>query len=519
MNIIHLFICHFYREKDFEEGSFLAETKTKLVDLQMFINGEWKASSSEEKRPIVNPANGELIGYAAEATIEDTKEAIVSARNAFDSEIWSSLFAVERAAYLYKIADKIEEYQQELADLETMDCGKPLREAEADMTDAAACFRFYAGLITKPDGQTYSVPAAMQAMVVREPIGVCGLIVPWNYPLLMAVWKLAPALAAGNTVVLKPSELTPVTAERLFSIFDEAGLPKGVANLVLGGGSTVGNEIVANPLVDKISFTGGTKTGKHIMKTAADTVKKISLELGGKSPNIIFSDADFETAVDYALFGIYAGSGQICSAASRILVEENIYSRFVERFVERAKEIAVGPGNDPETEMGPLVSENHMNKVLSYIESGKAEGANLVCGGSQIQKNGLKNGYFVEPTVFTDVTSDMKIVKEEIFGPVVVVQKFKTEEEAIRLANHTDYGLAGGVFTQDGAKALRVIKKLKAGITWINTYHFTFNEAPWGGYKQSGIGRGLGTFGLEEFQEIKQININMDVSPIGWFKR
>jgi betaine-aldehyde dehydrogenase len=423
----------------------------------------------------------------------------------------------ERASYLFKIADKIDEYADELTQLETMDNGKTLREAGFDVADAAACFRYYAGLITKPDGQTYHVADPMQAMVVREPVGVCGLIVPWNYPLLMSVWKIAPALAAGNTIVFKPSEVTPVTPTKLFEIFEEVGLPKGAANMVLGAGPVVGNEIASHPEVDMISFTGGTKTGKHIMKTAADTMKKVSLELGGKSPNIIFADADFETAVDYALFGIYAGAGQVCSAGSRILVEEKIYERFVARFVERAKQIKVGPGDDSNSEMGPLVSKEHLEKVLHYIELGKKEGATIACGGKQIKSKGLEKGYFVEPTVFVDVNQEMKIVQEEIFGPVVVIQKFKDESEAVKLANSTIYGLAGGVFTNDGAKGLRVIKKLRAGITWVNSYHPTYNEAPWGGYKQSGIGRSLGTFGLEEFQEIKQININLQVEPIGWF--
>ncbi|WP_129706457.1 aldehyde dehydrogenase family protein [Priestia megaterium] len=491
-------------------------TAVKTLTLNMYINGEWK--KAEKQRPTVNPATGEVIGYAAEGSIEDMKTAIGVAREAFDSGIWSETSASERAAILFKIADKLEEAKEELAALETMDNGKPYREAEADVEDAAACFRYYAGLITKPDGQTYSVPAPMQAMVIKEPIGVCGLIVPWNYPLLMSVWKIAPALAAGNTIVFKPSEVTPVTPTKLFEILESVGLPKGVANLVMGAGDTVGNTLIQDKRVDKISFTGGTVTGKHIMRQAAENVTKVSLELGGKSPNIIFADADFETAVDYALFGIFAGSGQICAAGSRILVEESIAERFIERFAERAQKIKVGNGMDQEIEMGPLVSEEHMKKVLKYIEIGKQEGARLVCGGNRITSSGLEKGFFVEPTVFSNVTSNMKIVQDEIFGPVVVIQTFKDEKEAIKLANDTEYGLAGSVFTNDGAKALRVIKKLRAGITWVNTYHFTFNEAPWGGYKQSGIGRGLGTFGLEEFQEVKQININLQVDPIGWFK-
>ncbi len=483
----------------------------------MYLNGEWRDSSNQEKRPIINPANGKVIAYAPEGTIEDAKYAIEVARATFDSGIWSETSAAERASYLFKIADEIDKNLKELARLETMDNGKTYREAEGDIGDAAACFRYYAGLITKPDGQTYHVADPMQAMVVREPVGVCGLIVPWNYPLLMSVWKIAPALAAGNTIVFKPSEVTPITAMKLFEIMEKVELPKGVANMVMGAGPIVGNEIAASNKVDMISFTGGTKTGKHIMRTAADNMKKISLELGGKSPNIIFADADFETAVDYALFGIYAGAGQVCSAGSRILVEESVYDRFVNRFVERAKQINVGPGDNPESEMGPLVSQEHMEKVLRYIEIGKDEGAEIVCGGKRILADGKGDGFFIEPTVFVNVKPDMRIVQEEIFGPVVVIQKFKDEQEAIELANGTDYGLAGGVFTVDGAKAMRVIRKLRAGITWINSYHPTYNEAPWGGYKQSGIGRSLGTFGLEEFQEIKQININLEVEPIGWF--
>ncbi|CAH2714916.1 Betaine aldehyde dehydrogenase [Neobacillus rhizosphaerae] len=495
----------------------MVEVKSRVINLKMYIDGEWKAAETQETRPVINPANGEVIAYAPEGAVEDARSAIYAARRAFEEDVWSGISAQERASYLLKIADKIDEYADELTQLETLDNGKPLREAGYDVGDAAACFRYYAGLITKPDGQTYHVADPMQAMVVREPVGVCGLIVPWNYPLLMSVWKIAPALAAGNTIVFKPSEVTPVTPKKLFEIFEEVGLPKGVANMVMGAGPVVGNEIASHPEVDMVSFTGGTKTGKHIMKTAADTMKKVSLELGGKSPNIIFADADLETAVDYALFGIYAGSGQVCSAGSRILVEESIYDQFVVHFVERARKIQVGPGVDPATEMGPLVSQQHLEKVLHYIELGKQEGATIASGGNRIVRAGLEKGYFVEPTVFVDVKQEMRIVQEEIFGPVVVIQKFKDEEEALKLANGTVYGLAGAVFTKDGAKGLRVIKKLRAGITWVNAYHPTYNEAPWGGYKQSGIGRSLGTFGLDEFQEIKQININLQVEPVGWF--
>lgn len=488
-----------------------------MLDLQMYINGQWRRSSSNEKRDITNPANGDVIATMEEGTTDDARAAIGAAREAFDSGVWSEVPASERAKTLNAIADQIEEKEKELARLESMDNGKTLREAGYDVRDAAACFRYFAGLIGKPDGQTFDVPDHMQTIIVHEPIGVCGLIVPWNFPMLMSVWKLAPALAAGNTVILKPSEITPVTATKLFEIFAEVKLPKGVANLVLGRGATVGNELAVHRDVDKISFTGGTKTGRTIMKAASGNLKKISLELGGKSPNIIFADADFETAVDYALFGIYSGAGQICSAGSRILVEQSIHDRFVKRFVERANNIKVGPGDDPESEMGPLVSREHLEKVMNYIALGQEEGARLACGGNRLTEGELGNGFFLEPTVFTNTKPDMRIVQEEIFGPVAVIQPFKGEKEAVRLANDTDYGLAGSVFTQDGAKALRVIRKVKAGITWVNAYHDTSNEAPWSGYKQSGIGRSLGTYGLEAFQEVKQINVNLQVEPSGWF--
>ncbi|RYL92559.1 aldehyde dehydrogenase family protein [Sporolactobacillus sp. THM7-4] len=488
-----------------------------MMKLSMYIGGEWVEGDTNQKRKIINPATGKWIAEAAEGTVTDARLAIQAARKAFDEGEWPNLSAEERASYLLKVADKIDERHDELMALETIDNGKPLREAGYDMSDAAACFRYYAGLILAPHGETYTVPDNMQAMVVREPIGVCGLIVPWNYPLLMSVWKIAPALAAGNTIVYKPSEVTPVTPTKLFEIFEEVGLPKGVANMVMGAGEVVGNEIAVSDDVDMVSFTGGTDTGRHIMKAASGNMKKISLELGGKSPNIIFADADFETAVDYALFGIYCGSGQVCSAGSRILVEESIQDKFIARFVERANKIKVGPGNDPETEMGPLVSQEQMDKVLKYIQIGIEEGAKLACGGYRLTEDGYDQGFFVAPAAFIDTKPDMRIVQEEIFGPVVVFQTFKDEAEAIQLANDTKYGLAGGVFTQDAAKAMRVIKKIRAGITWVNTYHGTYNEAPWHGYKQSGIGSSLGTYGLDEFLETKQINFNLNVEPIGWF--
>lgn len=485
----------------------------------MYIDGEWAGAEAARLRPIINPADGEVIAQVAEGDERDVHKAVRAARAAFDRSAWREMSSRQRARLLLAVADRLEERGEELARLETLNNGKPLREARSDVESAADCFRYYAGLISKPQGQTYDTGNPfVQAYTVREPIGVCGLIVPWNFPLMMAAWKLAPALAAGNTVVFKPSELTPLTAIKLFEIMAEVGFPKGVANLVLGEGPTVGAAIAASDLVDKISFTGGTDTGRKIMQAAAGNLKKISLELGGKSPNIVFADADFEAAVDYALFAIFLNQGQVCSAGSRLLLEEAIYHSFIEALVDRARRIKVGPGLDPETEMGPLISEEHMEKVLGYIRLGQEEGAKLACGGQRLTDGPLAKGFFVEPTIFVDTHPSMRIVQEEIFGPVLAVQKFRDEEEAIRLANDSPYGLAGAVFTRDGAKAQRVIRRLKAGITWINGYHSAYVEAPWGGYKQSGIGRELGTMGYEAYTEVKQVNINLNVKPVGWFK-
>jgi betaine-aldehyde dehydrogenase len=483
----------------------------------MYIDGRWSAASDGGVRDLLNPASGEVIAKVAEGTKEDAERAILGAHQAFYEGPWGESSALDRAKLLFRLAEKIDENATELSRIETLNNGKPLRETEYDVTDAANCFRYYAGLATKPMGQTFDVPAPSQTMVVREPIGVCGQIIPWNYPLLMAAWKLAPALAAGNTCVLKPSELTPLTALRLATWIEELEFPSGVVNIVAGAGPVVGHAIAASDLVGKVAFTGGTKTGRSIMQAATGNLKKISLELGGKSPNIVFADSDFNTAVDYALFGIFANAGQVCSAGSRLLIEDSIADKFVGAVVERAKKIRVGDGFDPATEMGPIISRAHEEKIEAYIRTGKEEGAKLECGGGRLPGELGEKGNFIMPTIFTKTKPNMKIVQEEIFGPVLVVQTFKDEKEAIKLANDTVYGLAGAVFTNDIAKAHRVIRKLRAGITWINTYHPTYNEAPWGGYKQSGIGRELGTFGYEAYTEVKQINVNLAVEPSGWF--
>ncbi|MBI5176263.1 MAG: aldehyde dehydrogenase family protein [Candidatus Melainabacteria bacterium] len=483
---------------------------------QLFIDGKFVDGASE--RTLVNPADGKPLTKVAEAGPKQVEAAIKAARTAFDKGPWPRMAALERANMLFKIADIIDKNAEELAELETLNGGKPLREAQYDIADTANCFRYYAGLITKPTGTTVDVPAPSVTSIVREPIGVCGQIVPWNYPLLMAAWKLAPALAAGNTCVLKPSEYTPLTAIRLAELLKEVDLPDGVVNIVLGDGPKVGQPIAESKLVDKIAFTGSVKTGKLIAQAALSNLKKVTLELGGKSPMIVFSDFDLDTAVDYALFAIYCNSGQVCSAGSRMIVEESIYDDFVAKMAERAKKIRVGPGLEDDTEMGPLVSEPQMKRVLEYIEIGKKEGAKLITGGERLKGDKYGNGFYVSPTIFSNVKPSMRIVQEEIFGPVVVVQKFKSEEEAVELANDSDYGLAGAVFTKDITRAHKVVKQLKAGITWVNAYHNTYTECPWGGYKQSGWGRELGTFGLEAYTEVKQVNINLDPIPVGWFE-
>jgi betaine-aldehyde dehydrogenase len=484
----------------------------------LFLGGRFVAASDGGTRELIDPATGDVVGRVAEATHADAERAIAIARAAFDEGPWPETPALERARLLHVLANEIDANAADLAALETLNCGKPLREAEYDVADAANCFRYYAGLATKPHGQTFDVPAPSQSFTVREPIGVCGQIVPWNYPLLMTVWKLAPALAAGNVCILKPSELTPLSALWLAKMIAAAGFPDGVLSVLPGAGPVAGAALAESMLVDKIAFTGSVPTGQTIMRAAAGNVKKISLELGGKSPNIVFADADFETAIDYALFGIYANAGQVCSAGSRLVIERSIADRFVAELVRRAEKIVTGDGFDAATEMGPLVSRRQRDRVEEYIAIGKAEGATLACGGGRLPGDLGERGNFILPTIFTDTTPQMRIVREEIFGPVLAVQVFEGEADAIKIANDSPYGLAGAVFTNDGARAQRVIRKLRAGITWINAYHPTYNEAPWGGYKQSGIGRELGTYGFDAYTEIKQININLAVEPSGWFK-
>jgi betaine-aldehyde dehydrogenase len=415
---------------------------------------------------------------------------------------------------LFRLADKVRQNAAMLAELETRNCGKPIVEAEYDIGDVATCFEYYGGLATKVLGHVNPVPDNAMSLSLKEPVGVAGQIIPWNYPLLIGAWKLAPALAAGCTCVLKPAEQTPLTALELAKWFSDVGLPPGVVNVITGFGESCGAPLVQHPDVNKIAFTGSAAVGKMIVKMAADTVKRVTLELGGKSPNIFFADADFDAAIDGALFGVFINQGEVCSAGSRILVQKPIYKKFVEAMTEKAKRIKLGPPLDRETKMGPLVSKEQFDRVCAYLEVGKQE-AKLATGGGRAQE--FAKGYYVQPTIFYDVDNSARIAREEIFGPVATVIPFEDEKDALKIANDTPYGLAAAVWTRDIYKAFRVVKALRAGIVWVNHMQPTYVEAPWGGYKQSGFGRELGPSGIEEYLETKQVHINLNETPIGWY--
>src|SRR5499433_4305919 len=491
-----------------------AGLKTEVRTYQMYINGEWVESASKRTFPVYDPSTEEVMAQVPDAGADDVNRAVAAAKAAFEEGPWATTTAQERGRVLFRLADKVRQNLTALAELECRNTGKPIVEAEFDLNDVATCFEYYGGLATKITGQVNPVPDNALSLSLKEPIGVAGQIIPWNYPLLMAAWKLAPAIAAGCTCVLKPAEQTPLTALEFANWFEEAGLPPGVVNIVNGFGETAGAAIVAHPHVDKIAFTGSAAVGKIIVKSAADTLKRVTLELGGKSPNIFFTDADWEAAVDGALFGVFINQGEVCSAGSRILVEKKIYSKFVEAITEKAKRIKLGPPMERETKMGPLVSKEQYDRVSSYLEVGKKE-AKTATGGGRPKEIG--KGYYVEPTIFYDVENSARIAREEIFGPVASVIPFEGEPDAIRIANDTPYGLAGAAWTRDIYRAFRVVKSLRAGIIWVNHMQPTYVEAPWGGYKQSGFGRELGPWGLEEYLETKQVFVNLDETPIGWY--
>lgn len=481
---------------------------------QLFIGGKWEPSRSNATVPVYDPSTEEVIAQVPDANAQDVDRAVRAARAAFDDGPWRSTTAQERGRVLFKLAEKIRKEAAKLAELECRNSGKPIIEAEYDINDVATCFEYYGGLATKVMGHVNPVPDNALSLSLREPVGVAGQIIPWNYPLLMAAWKLAPALAAGCTCVLKPAEQTPLTALELANWLEECGVPPGVVNIVTGYGESAGAPLVAHPNVDKIAFTGSAAVGKLILKSAADTIKRVTLELGGKSPNIFFADADFEAAIDGALFGVFINQGEVCSAGSRILVEKKIYSKFVDAMTEKAKKIKLGPPLERETKMGPLVSKEQYDRVMSYQEIGKKE-AKVAAGGGRPRQFG--KGYYVEPTIFCDVSNSARIAREEIFGPVAAVIPFENETDAIRVANDSPYGLAAAVWSRDIFKALRMVKALRAGVVWVNHMQPTYVEAPWGGYKQSGFGRELGPWGIEEYLETKQVHINLNEQPIGWY--
>ncbi|WP_182900310.1 aldehyde dehydrogenase family protein [Microbispora sp. H10830] len=481
----------------------------------LYIGGQWRDAAEGGRREIRCPADGQHVATVAEAGRADTEAAIAAARRAFDEGPWPRTPERERGALLLRVAGLLERDKAEIARAESLDTGKRLVESEYDVDDVIASFRYFGGIAGTDAGRVVDTGRADAiSRVVYEPVGVCGLITPWNYPLLQTSWKVAPALVAGNTFVLKPSELTPSTAILLMRLLEEAGLPPGVGNLVLGAGAEAGAPLAEHPDVDLVSFTGGLATGRRIMASAAQTVKRVALELGGKNPNIVFADADFDTAVDFAVTAVFLHSGQVCSAGARLLVEDSIHEKFVDAVVRRAERIRLGGPFDPEAETGPLISAGHLAKVEAYVEAGIAEGATLRCGGRRLEGQ----GYFFPPTVLDGCHRDMRVVREESFGPVLTVERFSGEDEAVALGNDTDYGLAGAVWTTDAGKAQRVAGRLRHGTVWINDYHPYVPQAEWGGFKQSGVGRELGPTGLNEYREIKHIWQNTDPRPQHWFR-
>ena len=484
----------------------------------LFIDGAWVASGDGTCSPVVNPSDGSLVTEVDVATDDQVQAAIAAARRAFDETDWPRTPTSERAALLDRVASLIDRDLEAMATEETLNTGKAMRESRWDMTDVARVFRYYADLADKEAGRLVDASnPAIFSRIVYEPVGVCALIGPWNYPLLQMSWKIAPALAAGNTAVMKPASVTPLSAIHLTRLLEEAGVQRGVVNLVLGPGSRVGQALADSPDVDLISLTGGIEAGRGLVRGAAVNMKKVAMELGGKSPNIIFADADFETVVDNALTAAFVHSGQVCSAGCRAIVEAPIYDRFVVEIGRRAEAIRLGPGTDERTETGALITAEHRAKVEGYVASAIDEGARLVAGGRRPSEPELQAGFYYRPTVFADVRADMRIVREEVFGPVLTVERFTTEEEAIALGNDTTYGLAGAVWTADASRAQRVAARLRHGTIWINDYNAYIPQAEWGGFKQSGIGRELGESGLDEYREAKHIWQNTEPGPSGWF--
>jgi acyl-CoA reductase-like NAD-dependent aldehyde dehydrogenase len=490
-----------------------AEVLSQPMQQGIFINGNFENSASGKTFDVINPATGEVLSQVQEGDAADIDKAVKAARAAFAG--WSEAPAQMRSAILSKAADILEARKEELAALETKNTGKPLIESMfIDFGLAVDCLKFYSAAARMIRGETIPVASGQMVYTLKEPIGVVGQIIPWNFPVLMACWKLGPALAAGNTVVLKPAEQTPITALKLAEIFKEAGLPDGVLNVVPGFGETAGAALVNHPDVDKIAFTGETKTGRLIMETASKTAKRVSLELGGKAPNIVFEDADLDNAVHASLFAVYLNQGQACVSGSRLYVQESIYDQFIEKLVAGAKKISVGDPMDMNTRLGSVCSKEQYDKIKSYIEIGKAEGAKLLVGGDSPEGE-FSKGYFINPTIF-EAEQNMRITQEEVFGPFLSVIKFKDVDDAVAKANDTQYGLAAALWTKNVQTAHTVARKIKSGTVWVNTYNFLFNEAPFGGYKQSGFGRELGLQALDMYTETKTVCVDLGQHP-NWY--
>jgi aldehyde dehydrogenase (NAD+) len=476
-----------------------------VKETRLFINNQWVEPAEGKHLDAINPATGEVIIPVAAATAPDVDKAVKAARRAVESGPWSKMDAADRGRLLYKLSDLIEKESKELAALESLNCGKTITDSLGDMEGVVNWFRYYAGWADKIEGKTVPVRGDFLSYTLRQPIGVVGQIIPWNFPLLMLAWKWGPALACGNAIVMKPAEQTPLTALRVAQLAMDAGFPPGVVNILNGFGETAGAALVVHPDVDKIAFTGHVDTAKIIQKAAADTLKRCTFELGGKSPNVVFADADMDQAVAGCFHAIYFHGGQCCTAGSRLFVEQKVHQEFTERLAEKSKERKIGDPLDPKTEQGPQVSQEQMDKILHYIDLGQKQGANLLTGG---RRHGSK-GYFIEPTVFDNVKDDMAIAKDEIFGPVVSVLPFKTVDELVERANATQYGLAAGVWTKNIDKAHQFAKKVKAGTVWVNCYHVVDATTPFGGFKMSGQGRENGEAALEHYTETKTVTVKL----------